>query len=237
MEGKEQKKGLEFMAFKMNIAEIHLELAVNKEITPAEDHLLKAIEIGTIGARNSRNQICSKAEFFIDDLSERLGYKTPMKIWALLKSSQNKNLIIREKTKSKGKEILGLNPKVFGQILIDSQHEIEKKRHLKMVVDNSQSDVDNFSSEQTNRLRFTNEPFAIHKRIVCDSQTNRLRSSIEPVENIEENSSLDSFRFNLDSFRGQTGESFTLSGEQEREAHKLKVLKQLEDLKAGRLAQ
>lgn len=132
----EQKKGkgLEFMALRLDVAEKHLELAVQKKITPAEDNLLKIIQMGTIGARNSRKHICSKTTFYISDLSDKLGYKTQMKIWALLKSLEKKGYIVREKTKSKGLELIGLNPKIFGgQILSDKQHEKEKKRHLTLV--------------------------------------------------------------------------------------------------------
>lgn len=132
----EQKKGkgLEFMALRLDVAEKHLELAVQKKITPAEDNLLKIIQMGTIGARNSRKHICSRAEFHISDLSEKLGYKTQMKIWALLKSLEKKKYILREKTKSKGLELIGLNPSIFGgQILAERQYEKEKKRHLRLV--------------------------------------------------------------------------------------------------------
>ncbi len=130
-------KGLEFMAYKISVARKHLELSVSRKITPAESNLLRLLELGTVGAQNSRSRICSKAEFFISDLSVKLGYKTQMKIWKLLKSLEAKEYIVREKTRSKGREILGLNPKEFGgQILGDRQHQVEKKRHLRLV-DNS----------------------------------------------------------------------------------------------------
>jgi hypothetical protein len=140
----DKKKGLEFMAMRFNIAEKHLELAVTKKITQAEDNLLKVIELGTIG------DITSKKEFFLDDLSEKLGYKTPMKIWKLVKSLETKKLITREKTKSKGREIIGLNPEFFDQVLIQKYHEMDKRKHLKLAVDNSKNDVDNFEGDVDN---------------------------------------------------------------------------------------
>lgn len=131
---KEKKgKGLEFMALRLDIAEKHLELAVKKKITPAEDNLLKVIQMGTIGARNSRKHICSRTLVQISQLSEKLGYKEKDKIWKLLKSLQTKGYIVREKTINKDQEMIGLNPKVFGQVLADKQHEKEKKRHLTLV--------------------------------------------------------------------------------------------------------
>ncbi len=126
-------KGLEFMALRLDIAEKHLELAVTKKITPAEDNLLKVIQMETIGARNTRKHICSRTIVQISELSEKLGYKEKDKIWKLLKSLQTKGYIVREKTINKDQEWIGLNPKVFGQVLADRQHDKEKKRHLTLV--------------------------------------------------------------------------------------------------------
>lgn len=155
----EQKKGkgLEFMAYKLCVAKKHIELCVTKKITLAESNLLRLLEIGTIGAQNGRSQITDKAEFFISDLSAALGYKKKDKIWTILKSLEKKKYIVREKTRNKDAEILGLNPKVFDQILIDKHHEIAKKRHLKLAVDNTGNGVDNFADEPTNRRCGTDE--------------------------------------------------------------------------------
>ncbi len=116
------------------------------------------LEIGTIGAQNGRSHITDKAEFYISDLSKALGYKEKDKIWKILKSLHAKKYIIREKTRTKDKEILGLNPEVFDQILIDKQHEVSKKRHLSLVVnthdssvDNTQNDVDNCTDESSGK--------------------------------------------------------------------------------------
>jgi DNA-binding MarR family transcriptional regulator len=139
-------KGLEFMAYKLSVARKHIELAVTKKVTPVESNLLRLLEIGTIGAQNGRSHITDKAEFYISDLSKALGYKEKAKIWRVLKSLEKKGYIIREKTRHNDKEILGLNPLVFDQILIDKQHEIARKRHLTLVRNEPESDVDNLDS-------------------------------------------------------------------------------------------
>lgn len=129
-------KGLEFMALRFNVIDKRRELQRQKKITPAESCLLQEIELGTCGARNKKKHMMSQAEFYLEDLSINLGYKKVNKIWSLLKSLEQKTFIIRKPTRSKGLELIGLNPEVFGQILIDKEHEKEKKRHLKLV-DNS----------------------------------------------------------------------------------------------------
>lgn len=194
------------MALRYNVVDARRELSNKKKITPSEYYLLEEIELGTIGARNSKKMICSKAEFFLADLSKLLGYKTQMKIWALLKSLQAKDLIVREATRSKGREILGLNPDVFGQVLIDKSHLEERIRHLKLVpkppVDKSEDGGDNSKTEQTNRMSETNESFANNTQNVCDSPTNRLHSEAQPVETTNEKPLLDPVR-ELDSSKGQ----------------------------------
>jgi hypothetical protein len=129
--GEKKKKGLEFMALRMNVALKHLELAVTKKITPSEDNLIKILELRTIGAFKS------DTEFHISELSALLGYKEKAKIWRILKSLSDKKYIIRTKTHSKDIEILGLNPEIFDQILINKQHEKEKIKRLKIAVDNT----------------------------------------------------------------------------------------------------
>lgn len=126
-------KGLDFMALRLDIAEKHLELCVQKKITPAEDNLLKVIQMASIGARNNRKHICSRTLIQVSELSQKLGYKEKDKIWKLLKSLHTKGYIVREKTINKDVEVIGLNPKFFGQILVEKQHEKEKKRHLTLV--------------------------------------------------------------------------------------------------------
>jgi len=125
-------RGLIFMALPLEVEKKHLELAAKRKITPTEDCLLRAIRLGTMGAQNGRHQICSAAEFYLDDLAETIGV-LKNKIYVNLKSLQEKDLIIRLPTRSKGKEFIGLNPIKFGgQLLIDKQHQLEEKR-LKLV--------------------------------------------------------------------------------------------------------
>lgn len=152
---KEEKKGkgLEFMAYRIEVAQVHLELSVKKKVTPAEHNLLRLLELCTIGAQNGRSYICSKIDFQIEDLSNALGYNGIQngKIWRLLKSLEKKKYIIREKTRRKGTEILGLNPEVFGQILIEKHQTLDKKRHLRIAVDNTKPRGDNSQEERTKR--------------------------------------------------------------------------------------
>ena len=207
--GNKETKGLLFMGLQFNVIDHRWQLRLNKEISVSEYFLLEAIEMGTIGARNPKHQICSESEFYLQDLSSILGYKTPMKIWKLLKDLHGKKLIVRKRTRSKASEILGLNPEKFGQILIDSQHEIEQKRYLKLVPkppvdnpeqtsDNSENGVDNFNSEQTNHLEETNESFADDKQNVCEEQPDRLQTPSQEV-------SLDCLRLIQNTLRGQIG--------------------------------
>ncbi len=195
--------GLEFMGMRFNIIDRRHELLVNKEITSSENFLLEKIELGTIGARNARSTICSKAEFNLDDLSRGLGYKEKDKIWKLLKSLHKKNLIIRESTRYRGLEVLGLNPVEFGQILIDSQHAVEKKKHLKLAVDNSQNTVDIVEEEPTNHTSITDKSSVNHHQNVGSEQINCRQTDSQPQVIIDEKPLLDSSRLILESFRGR----------------------------------
>ena len=192
-------KGLPFMSLQFNVLFKRRQLAINKEVTPSEYYLLEEIEIGTIGARNSKYQICSIAEFDLNSLSYNLGYKEKDKIWKLVKSLHKKGLIIRKKTNIKTKEILGLNPKVFGQVLIDSYHQVEKKRHLKLVETPTQYLVEN--KEPTKHLGTTDESSPTNERFVGDEPTKRREISSQHIEIIEEKNALDSFRSSLDLFK------------------------------------
>ncbi len=236
-----KRKGLEFMAMRFNVAEMHLELAIKKLITPAEDNLLKIVEMGTIGARNSRSQICTKAEFYISDLSEKLGYKEKDKIWKILKSLHTKGYITREKTRTKDREIIGLNPKFFGQILSDQQHERERRRHLRLV-DNSSSNGDNsqqdLDPEPTDRKCNTDDPSVDNRQSIGEELPNRPVTEFEVPEITRENLSLDSSRFNLDVFRGQNKRDKSLGGDKKSrspEEHLRLVKEQIALAKAGKL--
>lgn len=203
--------GLEFMSRRFNVVNQVFELAVTKKITPAERNLIDLIEIGTTGAMNEKRQFCTKAEFYLEDLSSALRYKEKAKIWRLLKSLHTKGIITREKTRSKNKELIGLNPEMMGQILTNHLHEEERKRHLKLAVNNSVIDVDNFKNERTNREAATNESCAVNFQTVRADSTNRAQSDSQSSVIIEEKPLLDSSRLILDSSRGKNPiQSFTL---------------------------
>lgn len=208
------------MGAQLNVIDKRIELLVSKQITPTESLLLELIHLGTAAARNGKSTICSKAEFFIEDLSSDLGYKSVNKVWTLLKSLHKKNLITREPTRSKGRDIMGLNPEVFGQILIDTQHEVEKRRHLKLVpkadnprptppVDKSKLRGDNFPEQHTDRVAPNTEPWGENPQ--SSGETHMNRGEIE-----HEKSPLDSSRLKIDTLRGQPGKvSLTFPGETE----------------------
>jgi hypothetical protein len=189
----EKKKGLSFMGSQFTIIDKRHELLIAKIITPTESLLLEKIQLGTAGARNGKSTISSEAEFFLNDLADLLHIRIN-KIYVQLKSLHSKDLIIRKSTRSKGREILGLNPKKFGQILIDSQHEIEKRRHLRLVPNQDQSNPESGLDESNNGIN------------MVPNQD----------QNEHEKTALDSFRPYIDPFRGsEGGESCTPLGQSE----------------------
>lgn len=221
---KEKKgKGLDFMAYRIDVARKHFELSVQRKVTPAESNLLLFLELGTIGAQNSRSQISSKAEFYIEDISKALGYKEKDKIWKLLKSLHSKGYILRDKTRSKNREILGLNPEVFSQILIDRHHEVDKKRHLRVAVDNTKQGVDNSadgsSAQPTDRHLNTDGSSGDHRQIVTHPPTDHRLTQTQVSENKDENPALYSSRSIYISSIGQNGneETHVSQGERKRE--------------------
>ncbi len=233
-------KGLEFMALRLDVARKHIELAVTKKITPAEDNLLKILELGTIGAQNSRSQISTKAEFFLDDLAMTMGI-LKNKVYVHIKSLEAKGYITREKTRSKGREILGLNPVIFGgQILNDQQSEKEKKRHLRLV-DKIPFLVD--KSEEEDKPEVQNQDVSSPESgpVECQNRTeevpNQDQNTSEIPEFTTEKLALDSFRFKLDSLRGQKQETHVsgLKKKRTQEEHEEILRQQIEAAKAGRL--
>lgn len=196
----EKVKGLEFMSTRFNVVMKCRELKKTKFITPAEYFLLEEIQIGTNGGQNQKWTMSSTAEFFLEDLSNNLGYKSMNKIWTLVKSLHQKGLITREYTRSKGREILGLNSKVFGQILIDSQHLLEQQRQLKMVVDNSKK-------PPTVRVDGTHGSCVDELRSECVEGMNH-------VSNPSQNDPLEYLREDKNSYKGEkeVAESYTLPG-------------------------
>jgi len=195
-----ERKGLEFMAIRFNIVDKRREL--RSQLKPAENYLLDEIELATIGGRNEKRTIASEAQLYIEDLSNALGYKEKDKIWSLLKSLQNKKLIIRRPTRSKGLEIIGLNPEIFGQILIDKQDAIERRKHLKLV-----KPMNDSKNEHPIRRSETDESSVSIRRSIGHEPTDRRLDQTEELEIIEEKSALDSSRSLLDSSRGQNQEN------------------------------
>lgn len=194
------------MGLRFNVLDKRYELKRQRIITASESDLLELIILATIGARNAKRTICSKAELAIEDLSDLMGYKTKSKIWSLLKRLHQLKLIVREPTRFKGLEVIGLNPEVFGQILINTQHESETKRSLKCVVNNS-------ARKLPKQALTANEGKGCNSSSERVEQTVRLENVFQSNEIIEEKPLLDSFRSNLDSFREKRQkqkESFTL---------------------------
>lgn len=120
----EERKGAEFMSLRCNVIRKRKEL--RSTLSPRENYLLDDIQEGTIGDWQSLG------EFNLEDLAKGLNIRMN-KIYVLLKNLHTKDIIVREKTKHKKLEMLGLNPNIFGQILSNHQHGIEKKKHLRLV--------------------------------------------------------------------------------------------------------
>lgn len=182
--------GLEFMGLRMNVIDKSLELEISKQINPTESLLLRFIQLGTIGGRNRKRQICSYAEFYIKDFGDLL--QTRMnKVYVHLKSLHAKELIIRIPTRSKDIQIIGLNPSVFGQILVNSQHEIEQKKHLSLVPSQDQ-------------LSPKVGPIKSQTRTKLVPSQDQIAS--EPIEIIQEKPLLDSYRRNKTVLEGKMDE-------------------------------
>lgn len=194
-EQESKRKGLEFMAIRFNIIEKRRDL--RNELTPAENYLLDEIELATIGGRNEKRTIASEAEIYLDDLAQLMRYKTKNKIWTLLKSLEKKGLIIRKPTRLTGKEIIGLNPDVFGQLLIDKHDAVERRKSMHTIRGGR---VDNSHSEPTVHESSTHEACVKDPQTVSDPPTNRECFHSQTPEIIEEKTPLDSFRL-IDSFK------------------------------------
>lgn len=188
-----KKEGLEFMAIRFNVVERRRKLRFFKQVTPGEYFLLEEIELATIGGQNGKSTIRSSGEFYIKDFATILGIGFN-KVYVQLKSLEAKNLIIRQKTRSKGLEIIGLNPAEFGQILIDSQHALETKKHLKMVVNNSPNIVNIPEDNVPNENEFSPESGPINSQIETDLGPNQDQTQLQITDIKEEKPLLDSFR-------------------------------------------
>lgn len=169
-----EQKGAEFMALRANVREKRREL--RKDLTPSQNYLLDDITEYTV------NGWSSTKEFDLDQLATGLGYKTTDKIYLLLKQLHKKGLIIRKPTKYAKREILGLNPKVFGQVLINHQHETEKRKHLKLL------------PQLTKQESTTYEAGVNDLQSVSQSLTDHKLKLDQPIEIIKENRPIDSYR-------------------------------------------
>lgn len=171
-------KGSEFMALRQNVITKRREL--RSQLTPTENYLLDDIQNGTIGKWDTIS------EFDLNDLADSLDIQIN-KVYVLLKGLHEKRIIVREKTKYKKLEKIGLNPEMFGQILIDHQEEIRKKKHLKLV---------------PNQNKFSPDLGLDMSKKRNDLVQKKDQISNEDVDIIEENRPIDSFRYTSNSFRG-----------------------------------
>lgn len=198
----EKGTGLEFLARRMNVSLKLREIRSGRLVKPLEYYMLQEIELGTVGAENPKKRICSKGAFYLEDLSKHLNILIN-KVYVTLRSLEKKELIIREKTRSKGLEILGLNPNFFGQVLIDTSHIRETKSHLKLVKNNP-----NLVQKED---KVSPDLGANKSQNRTDQVLNRDQTRSQVIDNKEENLPLESLE-GLNILEGKTEESFTLSG-------------------------
>lgn len=218
-----KKKG--YMALRNNVYDTKLELW--HVLKPLEYYLVDIIIDKTIKWRQK------EAKITIEELTERTRQHRS-EIYRTLKSLEIKKVIFRRKQRHD--LIIGLNEDYFGELLIkrheDALH--ARRNKIKIVVDNSKKEceIHNDFVENSHNISVdsTQDLCGIHPQ-----------KDIHLSENIGESSSLNTFF--KDIFKNTSlkdskkpGESFTLSGEREQEEHRLKVLRQLEDMKAGKLA-
>lgn len=114
------KKGPEFMALRRNVLDKRKEL--KRDLTPSQGNLLDELIEGTIYRWRS------VAVFSVGELAYNLGYRGKEKVYRNLKVLREKGIIVQTKGWRKWEINLGLNPDIFGQILIDHQLEKEKRR-------------------------------------------------------------------------------------------------------------
>jgi hypothetical protein len=117
-------KGPEYMAMRWNILQKKKE--IRRDIQPLDNFLLDDLIEGTV------NKWVSESEFDVEDLAAGLKTGTN-RVYASIKKMHAMGLITKRETRYKRRLILGLNPNFFGQILIDHQHQLEKKKHLRLV--------------------------------------------------------------------------------------------------------
>lgn len=189
------KKGPEFMAIRFNIRQKRKE--IRKKLAPLENYLLDDITEATVNAWKTAH------DFDIHEIATTLGTSRG-RVYAMLSKLKELKIIIDEKKYGRLHSI-GLNPEFFGQILIDHQHDLDKKKHLSLAVDNSKK------TEIGGPVSDLEDPKSDLENPVSDLKSPELDLNLSQLfEKIKENVPIDSLRLDK-SLRCENGESFTLS--------------------------
>lgn len=198
----EIKKGPEFMSLRFNVRAKRRE--IRRNLTPLQNYLLDDITEGTVNEWDSKN------EFDLKDLAAGLKV-TPNRVYEMVKDLEALKIIIRKPTRYRGREILGLNPELFGQVLTDHQNDLEKRRHLRVVPISSPPDpkpTEGVGRDSDSTSRESDHSSRDSDSGSRESDTNAAQQS----ENKQEKTPLDP----LDSFkslRGENGDSDSRSPE------------------------
>lgn len=191
-----KKGGSEFMSLKWTV--IRVRQILRRDISPLQNYLLDDISLGTIYMWKSKN------EFDIRDLATSLNVK-PNRVYELLKDLEEKKVIVREPTRYPKREVLGLNPEMFGQILTETQTQKEKFR-LRSVPTGKPTGSEKPSEDVGRESDSLGRESDIDSRESDSGSRDSDQNKNQPPENKKENSPLDP----LDSFRslrGKTGDS------------------------------
>ncbi len=202
--------GLMFIALQFNIKDKRKQLRLEKKLSPTEYFLIEEIEAGTIGARNEKREVCSSGDFYLEDLAEAVGIRMD-KLYIALKSIQQKGFILRHPTRSKLKENIGLNPDVFGQLLINKMQDREKTKHLKLV-HNSPKHVDNFSEKDTQKGEPKPDPGRVATLLRGALDPKRVGIDSQVPETTQEKVVLECIRVNKSVLEEKSESVSTLSG-------------------------
>lgn len=203
------KKGPEFMALRFNVRQKRKEL--RKDIAPLENYLLDDITEATVNAWKATH------DFDINEIARTLGTSRG-RVYAMLSKLKELKIITDEKKYGRLHSI-GLNPEFFGQILIDHQHDLDKKKHLSLAVDNSKK------TEIGGPVLDLEDPKSDLESPVSDLKSSEPDLSLPQLfEKIEENVPIDSFRSHR-SLRRKTGESLTFKKIETMTAHEVEARK------------
>lgn len=223
------------MALRNNVQDLKLDLW--HEVKPLEYYLIEIIIDKTIKWRSKM------AKISIEELTERTRQRHDY-IYIALKNLEKKGIIIRRKVKHDW--FIGLNEEYFGGLLIKRHEESlqERKKKIKIVVDNSKNPTQN-QSESDSNLGNSRLPES------QDHTENESEKETEHIETIGEMRTLNTLLKDIsiktslkESADAQTGteESFTLSRgkgsgpgsneltEEQCESGKARWRKQLEEL-------